>query len=489
MTQRLGASGVRCVLEDCLAQLRTLSPGFFGFAFARAYYDVLADSCASLVVAWPLMGADLVIVGMVPAFIACVALRQRVLPLSSHGHLPWLTAALMMLGAVLLVGARSAGIHATALLVAAALVGGLGTGLSILLWAEVQSCCAPLHLALAVSGAFFAGSLLGWIASGLLGMRLFAAMLALPLCSSACATASLSHVHASETPAGASEPVRFPWKLVATLGVYEFALGVRQGASSFSDGAFSAGVLIASAALFVTALVLSRRFDLTYVYRTPFALMSCGLLAAFASLSGGSLLADLLVSCGYALMFLVLTILLCDIARRCRISAALLCSVEELVMLTSLPGHALGSAQVAGLVPLAPNGPVTLVCLGALVIVASILLLTEREYERWGFSLFGVAELAEQARRSRREQLAKRCVRLARERQLSPREFEVLALAVDGMSATQISQRLCIAPGTLKSHTRRIYRKCGVHRREELLALLEQMPPDANTPSGPSPTA
>ena len=158
-------------------------------------------------------------------------------------------------------------------------------------------------------------------------------------------------------------------------------------------------------------------------------------------------------------------------------------------MLTSLPGHALGSAQVAGLVPLAPNGPVTLVCLGALVIVASILLLTEREYERWGFSLFGVAELAEQARRSRREQLAERCVRLARERQLSPRELEVLALAVDGMSATQISQRLCIAPGTLKSHTRRIYRKCGVHRREELLALLEQMPPDANTPSGPSPTA
>ena len=161
-------------------------------------------------------------------------------------------------------------------------------------------------------------------------------------------------------------------------------------------------------------------------------------------------------------------------------------------MLTSLAGHAVGEAQASGAIPIAPDDPASLVALAALVIVASATLLTEREYERWGFALFGVDELARKAAEAQRARQAERCEQLADVCGLSPREREVLGLIVAGHTAAQISEELCVAPGTLKSHTQRIYRKCGVHRRDELAALLARPSETAEgdeTLVRPSPTA
>lgn len=42
-----------------------------------------------------------------------------------------------------------------------------------------------------------------------------------------------------------------------------------------------------------------------------------------------------------------------------------------------------------------------------------------------------------------------------------------------GKSSSEIEGELYIANGTLKSHTRRIYQKLGVHSRSEMMALLD----------------
>jgi DNA-binding CsgD family transcriptional regulator len=54
---------------------------------------------------------------------------------------------------------------------------------------------------------------------------------------------------------------------------------------------------------------------------------------------------------------------------------------------------------------------------------------------------------------------------------LGAREAEVLALLLQGASATQVAHAMTIATGTAKAHIRHIYEKLDVHNREDLLRL------------------
>ena len=68
--------------------------------------------------------------------------------------------------------------------------------------------------------------------------------------------------------------------------------------------------------------------------------------------------------------------------------------------------------------------------------------------------------------------LAMRVSDLSRECSLSPREEEVLQLLARKGTTAEIEENLFVARGTVKAHTSRIYRKLGVHSREELYELL-----------------
>ena len=59
--------------------------------------------------------------------------------------------------------------------------------------------------------------------------------------------------------------------------------------------------------------------------------------------------------------------------------------------------------------------------------------------------------------------------RFAETRRLTPRETEVLRLVIDGLDAAAIAEKLVISMGTVKAHLHRIYRKCGVSGRSDLI--------------------
>jgi DNA-binding NarL/FixJ family response regulator len=55
---------------------------------------------------------------------------------------------------------------------------------------------------------------------------------------------------------------------------------------------------------------------------------------------------------------------------------------------------------------------------------------------------------------------------------LSPRERQVLALAAEGSTTSEIAGRLTLSRGTVKSHLSSCFAKLGVENRSEALALL-----------------
>lgn len=57
---------------------------------------------------------------------------------------------------------------------------------------------------------------------------------------------------------------------------------------------------------------------------------------------------------------------------------------------------------------------------------------------------------------------------------LIDRETEVLYLAVQGKTNSQIGRDMFISEGTVKAHLSHIYQKFGIHTRKELMSLFEK---------------
>jgi DNA-binding CsgD family transcriptional regulator len=61
---------------------------------------------------------------------------------------------------------------------------------------------------------------------------------------------------------------------------------------------------------------------------------------------------------------------------------------------------------------------------------------------------------------------------VARERRLSPRETEVIRLALRGLGNKEIASELGCAPSTVLMYWKRIYAKVGVRPSKRVLALF-----------------
>lgn len=66
------------------------------------------------------------------------------------------------------------------------------------------------------------------------------------------------------------------------------------------------------------------------------------------------------------------------------------------------------------------------------------------------------------------------CRELARAHGLSLRERDVLYLMATGITGKEIADRLTLSYNTVKSHIRHIYDKLDVHRKQDLVDLIEQ---------------
>jgi len=93
-----------------------------------------------------------------------------------------------------------------------------------------------------------------------------------------------------------------------------------------------------------------------------------------------------------------------------------------------------------------------------------------------------VVEITDRSDRTKRALLAdesggywkKRCIKVAEDHQLTPREREVFMMLARGRNTEIIHQELVISTHTVKTHTYRIYRKLNISSQQELIDLVER---------------
>lgn len=119
-------------------------------------------------------------------------------------------------------------------------------------------------------------------------------------------------------------------------------------------------------------------------------------------------------------------------------------------------GNGLEMFSLAGDVPYAVAS-----CAGFSVLFAYLYLFTESDFRE-------LTRIVEQA-----DRFEEACAKIVARCKLSKRESEILPLALRGRTGERIAGELFISKSTVDTHLRRIYAKCSVHSRQELIDLGE----------------
>lgn len=76
-----------------------------------------------------------------------------------------------------------------------------------------------------------------------------------------------------------------------------------------------------------------------------------------------------------------------------------------------------------------------------------------------------------------RDRVSKQCALVQQNFRLSNRETEVMELLVRGNTVAHIAEELVVAENTIRTHSKRIYAKLAVHKRQELIDLVTLFSP------------
>lgn len=264
-------------------------------------------------------------------------------------------------------------------------------------------------------------------------------------------------------------PGIFPVRPVALMVTFTLANVFVRGTLPHEESAFAMVGVVAAATLVFTVLSIRGvgRFDVWSLGSGAFLLTLAGLLGSLLSHSLWWVAAAVCTNAGYALFSIFLTVALCNLSFRYGASALALFGFSNAAgYVASFVGYALNSAP-----ELHDGDPLVLTvsCLALLLACCfAVFVRSQAHGPLWGFGLAG--EEAHDEVVDGPEQI---CAVLAREYGLTRREEEVLALLAQDKTAAQIEEALCVSNPTVKSHTRLVYRKLGVHSRAELVALVE----------------
>lgn len=197
-------------------------------------------------------------------------------------------------------------------------------------------------------------------------------------------------------------------------------------------------------------------------YRIAFTLMLAGFLFA-PVLVNVDITGDAIVLAGYLGLCAAFASLFCASAQLEGTSCALAFAQGFAVL---YGGEALGIILANGLDAansLNTTPYAAMATAGLAMVCAYVFLFTERDFSALSRVVDAAVDNTEDVKRA-----------IAQAAALSARETEVLSLALRGRTNERIAQELFIAKSTADTHLRRIYSKCGVHSRQELLDLAEK---------------
>lgn len=221
--------------------------------------------------------------------------------------------------------------------------------------------------------------------------------------------------------------------------------------------------LLTSASILAWVFALNRGFDFLWLWRWVFVLLAATLMAVTVAPEEG-------VAATFALSALTSTevflwAVLSDVSQHCSVHPA---TIFSLGWLSYCVPYGVGLTLAPTLSGRISGGTTALVLMFTLALTITFCLGTNETDSRRIFADLRPRTAAPQEY----AMIDERCAALARDRNLTERETDVLKQLSRGRSRSYIAEALSLSENTVKSYTRHLYVKLGIHSRQELLGML-----------------
>lgn len=361
---------------------------------------------------------------------------------------------------------------------AAAVAAGAGVAWLYLQWAPFFARLDTKGIVVCVFAAMAVGSALkiplDWLPAPVAAVVL-GVLPALSVLACRRATAKLPEPVGSPRLFHEANPTSIPWRILIGVAAYSFVIGAVKGVPVIEAAVpfavltlvhHGVEILLALAVLWWVA-VRGRRLSFSGLWRTVLLFTAATLF--FLPVCGPAVAPWLLLGAGIAqtLVVMLLWAMLADVAHHSDVSPFVIFASGWIAY--SLP---LALGEAAGLVVGGwEASPVALAAMAYAVTVAVVLTLSDTAFSQR--RIFADLE-APAPMPSAFASLDAQCEMLGREASLTAREVEVLQMIVKGRSKSYIAETLFISENTVRSHSKHIYQKLGVHSKQEVLDLLHR---------------
>lgn len=353
-------------------------------------------------------------------------------------------------------------------------VGGIGFALIFNLWFEFYARIKPVQVAFYLCLDIVVVEVIWWFCCQMSGAGMYAAAAMCSLISSF--SVRQCFMHMDEDPQGERPvPVRdiYPWKLYAALFMYLFMSTVCKSLLTYDGGFLTFGYLI-TAVLVLAYLVSAEKFRMANLYRLAMPVMTAAIFSV-ALFDPSSPVGWMLANSAYSLMLLFARVETCYLSYSRGYNACRLFSIFNIVMYVAvLSGEGVAAALVGNEAP----DVSMLIVAGAVIVVIvwTLLFLNTGPTDEGSLDVIEIPDLDNADAAGGLEELSERCG-------LTQREAAIAGLLLEGRTTSGIASELYIAQGTVKVHMRNIYKKTGVHSREELAALVRASGPTTSRTS------
>lgn len=369
------------------------------------------------------------------------------------------------------------------ILMASALIGGVGLALLFIMWFEVISHLSPTQLLLGYSLAAIGRVSLIWLCAGMSIDRLWVclcgvavlAVLTLWFARNAVSKNAPVIVESYDNMDSDSNPIEgtcsFPIKpllvvLTGTLAL-SFMLGIGGNAwgTNGNPGVLVAGVVVVGIVLFKGDF-----FEFKWLWQGSVICMIAAIAVFVGSGTDTLLLGGFFVCISYELCLMLMYSILGDLVYRSFYNSTFLFSVEVAIALTAGYAGSIASGWVEELISQYSILMLALVggVMALLFVIASINAFSKRGLNG-NWSAIIRKPIAQDIDLSlERSRLGLRCHDLAQEAGLSRREEEVLLLLAQKKKPSAIAKQLTIEVSTVNTHKKHIYSKLDVHSAKQL---------------------
>lgn len=461
----------------------------FGFALARAWVYLMFLGTATSSITWNGETVSGIVflsstITLSAVLFASALFHKRFEKLSHHRFFRFSGPAMTSLGTLLIATTTIPGAPWVLLGAIGAVFTGAGSGLIDLGYGELYRNDSPGKVRFEAPFAFFIAALIFALTSFVSNEAAVIICSLLPVISGWILFVNLK----AFSPTTAAKVAPFEIK----LGGFAWKIGICACLIGLADGAVRAVFMTANhttpesfyrfpmvwasiltMAIIYSCILFSKRTGMRAIYKSVMLVMAVFfmLLPVF---TGVSEIESTIALAGYGAFNVMIWMILADISSTYRFSSIMIFGIGwGMVTLGVLLGSTVGQF-LASAAPFTPQMLSLIALIATLAVLISymfifresdLITLTKPEANDTSEGNASGSEI--------KHRFYDRCVSIAEEYKLSPKETEIMILFAKGRSSARIQEELYISRGTCTTHLRHIYQKMDVHDKQEFLDLIE----------------